>query len=267
MVLYFSATGNTEYVARKLAQELNDRSLDLRERIRNNDYTDILSKKPFVICAPVYVCEPPRFLISFLRSTRLKGSRDVYFVFTSGGYSGISDFITRLLIMKKKMRYKGSASITMPRNYIANNTYPELETSEIEKRILEASIFTGEIANKIRSGEKLKSRHIWLWEILVTLPVNPAWYYLFQKVKYFHVSNACISCGKCEQLCPLNVITLRNGKPEWNGKSCAHCMGCIQNCPVCAIEYGHVTQKKKRYLFKKYDYVLGGIKDDSKSGI
>ena len=44
--------------------------------------------------------------------------------------------------------------------------------------------------------------------------------------------------------------------PVWHGKSCAHCMSCIQNCPVGAIEYGQITRKKDRYRFDKYRYVL-----------
>ena len=33
-------------------------------------------------------------------------------------------------------------------------------------------------------------------------------------------------------------------------------MSCIQNCPTEAIEYGQITQKKKRYRFEKYRYAL-----------
>ena len=256
MVLYFSATGNTRYIARELARALDDSALDLREKIRDKDYSPICSEKPFVVCAPVYVCEPPRFLAAFLRKTELRGNRDLYFVFSSGGYSGISAYLGRWLARKQHMRYKGSADYTMPRNYIANNSYPELKTEEIERRIRLADQKISETAGAIRSGERLKSRHIWLWELAVILPFNPVWYRFRQGVKDFHVSDACISCGSCERLCPLRVISLRGGKPVWNGHSCAHCMSCIQNCPVDAIEYGKITAGKKRYLFQKYSYVV-----------
>lgn len=254
MILYFSATGNTKYIATELAKALGDNVLDLRERIRQKDYSPIRSKKPFILCSPVYVCEPPLFLIAFLRKTKLIGSPDVYSVFTSGGYAGISEFIVRCLMRKK--HYKGSAEIKMPRNYIASNMYPELETAEIERRIRQAGRKIQETADVIRAGDHLKSRHIRLWEILVTLPFNPVWYHLEQGVKDFHVKDNCISCGKCERLCPLQVISMDNGKPVWKGKTCAHCMSCIQNCPAAAIEYGEKTKGKKRYYFEKYRYAL-----------
>ncbi len=256
MVLYFSATGNTEYVARELAKYLNDDVMDLRERIREKDYTPIYSDRPFVICFPVYVCEPPRFLTAYLKKTDLRGNRDMYFVPTSGGYSGVCDFVAHCLSLKKKKRYMGSVGFIMPRNYIASNAYPELDKAEIERRIRRADDEIQRSADSIMSGKKLKSRHVWLWEILVTLPFNPIWYHLCQGVKDFYATDKCISCGKCRQLCPLKVIELNDGKPVWRGRSCAHCMSCIQNCPVCAIEYGNKTQKKNRYYFKKYSYVL-----------
>ncbi len=250
MVLYFSATGNTKYIAEELARILDDSALDLREKIRQKDYTPIRSEKPFVICSPVYVGEPPVFLVSYMRKTRLTGSPYVYCIFTNGGYSGISDFIFRCLMRKKS--YKGSVDILMPNNYIATSLIRQTETVEIERRIKEAEKKIPEIAASIRSGDTLRTRHISFLEILATLPFVPVWYRLCQGVRGFHVSNACISCGKCEKLCPLQVIRMQNGKPVWSGRSCAHCMSCIQNCPVEAIEYGKVTRGRNRYRFEKY---------------
>ena len=254
MVLYFSATGNTRFAARRLAALLEDEALDLLDRIRRSDFSPIHSEKPFVVCAPTYVCEMPRFLADTLRKTPLTGSRDIYFVFTSGGYSGISGVLARGIARKKGLRYRGCADLTMPRNYIANDHYPELDTPEIERRIRTSAEQIGPVADAIRSGDKLKSRHVWLFEVLITLPFYPVWVRTRQGVADFHATDKCVGCGKCAQLCPLNVIELVDRRPVWRGKSCAHCMSCIQNCPVEAIQYGNITQKKKRYLFEKYRY-------------
>ena len=74
MILYFSATGNTKFIAEELARRLDDTALDLRGKIRDHEYSPLRSEKPFVICSPVYVCEPPRFLIEYLRRTPLVGN-------------------------------------------------------------------------------------------------------------------------------------------------------------------------------------------------
>ena len=90
MVLYYSATGNTEYIAKELAKRLDDQCVDLLDRIKNHDYSELHSDKPFIICAPVYVCEMPRFMSKHLKKQIFSGNKNVYFIFTSGGYCGIS---------------------------------------------------------------------------------------------------------------------------------------------------------------------------------
>ena len=61
----------------------------------------------------------------------------------------------------------------------------------------------------------------------------------------------CSGCGLCVQLCPLNNITLKNGKPVWGG-GCTHCMACICSCPARAIEYGRKSRGKPRYFCPEY---------------
>ena len=76
--------------------------------------------------------------------------------------------------------------------------------------------------------------------------------------------NLCINCGKCEKACPLNNIKIVDKKPVWEG-SCTHCMACIANCPVNSIQYGNITQKKERYNFGKYKYVVKNIEENKKN--
>lgn len=252
MILYFSATGNTEYAAGRLAALLEDDCINLLERIKKDDHSPIGSDRPFVICAPVYVCEMPRFLASFLAQTPLTGAREVYFVFTSGGYTGIGGVAAKGLMRRKGLVFKGYTQLKMPRNYIASNAYPELDEEEIGRRISAASDKIPQIASIIREGGILTDRHVWLFEKIITYPFNPVYCRIKHPVKPFRANDKCISCGKCARLCPLNIISMENGKPVWTKKSCAHCMSCIQNCPVEAIDFGDITQTKKRYLFGKY---------------
>jgi len=66
----------------------------------------------------------------------------------------------------------------------------------------------------------------------------------------FKSSDKCIHCGKCEKVCPLGNIVLKDGRPVWNGM-CMHCMACISLCPVQAIDYGNKTQKRNRYYINQ----------------
>ena len=67
MVLFFSATGNTEFIAKEIAKRIDDECVNLLERVKNQDFSPIHSEKPLVICAPVYVCEIPRFMTKYLK--------------------------------------------------------------------------------------------------------------------------------------------------------------------------------------------------------
>ena len=255
MVLFFSATGNTEFIARQLALKLGDDCLNLLDRVKRGDHTPLHSDKPFIICAPVYVCEMPRFLARYLKKQTFTGSREVYFIFTSGGYAGISGQQAKAMVRKKKMKYLGHAEFKMPRNYVANDHYPMLPAEQVQERILNSCRHLEEVVADIQAGRKLKARHIWLFETIITLPFNPVWSRLKYKTDDFYTTDACVGCGKCERLCPLNNISLKERKPVW-GQECTHCMACIANCPTEAIEYGTISQTKEKYRFSKYAHVV-----------
>ena len=175
MVLYFSATGNTAFIAKELALRLNDECINLLDRVKTQDNTPLYSEKPFIICAPVYVCEMPRFLSKYLKKQTFSGSRDVYFVFTSGGYCGISGVLAKSLFKAKNMVYRGHAEFKMPRNYVINESYPMSAKGEVEERILAAYQQLDQVASCILSGGKLTARHVYLLETIITLPYNPIW--------------------------------------------------------------------------------------------
>lgn len=255
MVLYFSATGNTEFIAKELAKRLGDDCLNLLDRVKTKDHTPLHSDTPFIICAPVYVCEMPRFLAAYLKKQVFTGSRDVYCIFTSGGYCGISGILAKQIFRKKGMNYLGHGEFRMPRNYVASDAYPMLDFEATKERIADSYQKIDAAAKTIQAGEKLKARHVFLFETVITLPFNPVWSKLKYQTKDFYASDKCISCGKCVKVCPLNNVSLKDGKPVW-GKNCTHCMACIGNCPTEAIEYGTITQGKEKYRFSKYAHVV-----------
>ena len=251
MVIFFSATGNTEYIAKQIAERIGDDSLNLLKRLKANDFSPVESQSPFVICSPVYVCEMPRFFADYLMRVELTGSRSAYYVFTSGGYAGIAGWQAARISKRKGMIYMGRAELTMPRNYPVSRRYPMLSDEENRRRIQQSYDRIPEISEHIIREEKIRARYITQIEKLITLPFNPLWVKHKQPADPFHTTDKCIGCGKCANLCPLNNIHIADKRPVWSS-SCAHCMACLANCPVEAIEYGDRTQGKPKYRAGKY---------------
>lgn len=82
------------------------------------------------------------------------------------------------------------------------------------------------------------------------LQKNPRWLRWFSRIfkrlegegaKYFgkdlRVSDACNNCGICVRNCPMQNISMENGKIQF-GSDCLICMRCVTSCPKGAIE-GH----------------------------
>lgn len=74
-------------------------------------------------------------------------------------------------------------------------------------------------------------------------------YSLFNKVSMYRYSvdlSACIGCGRCNQVCGMNVNPVKDA----NHPECIRCGKCKHSCPVNAIESGFFKFKPKE---NKYD--------------
>ena len=243
MVLYFSGTGNSAFAAKRIAGALGDEAVDLLGKLRGGDHSPLTSERPWVIAAPVYAWQMPHIVRDWLRETELQGSRDVYFVITCGGSIAAAGAYAKKLCDEKGLNYMGCAGIVMPENYIAMFSAPEEpEAVQIVKAALPQ---IDKVSAQIAAGEPIPEKFT-VVERFLSSAVNRGFYFGAIKDKKFTVSDACTGCGACEKLCPLCNITLRNGKPVWNG-NCTHCMACICRCPQGAIEYGRVSVGKPRY--------------------
>lgn len=246
MILYFSGTGNSKYVAQKIGQELQEECLDLFEKIRGRDFSPLSSDKPWVLVAPTYAWQIPRIVRDWLKRTELRGNLNLYFVMTCGGSIGNAGAYCKKLCRVKQMNYRGCMEIVMPENYIALFDTPQKDEA---LSIIRKS--AGKIAEAILcicDGKAFPQRAVTFKDKMNSSLVNDVFYPTIVHAKKFYATEQCISCGLCEKVCPLNNVHLENGRPVW-GKECTHCMACICRCPKEAIEYGNHTKGMIRYTF------------------
>ena len=84
MILYFSGTGNSKYVAKRIADALGDEILNLNDRIKVSDTLSVETDERLIVVTPAYAWRIPRIVRDWLRKTELRGAKQAWFVMTCG---------------------------------------------------------------------------------------------------------------------------------------------------------------------------------------
>lgn len=249
MILYFSGTGNSKYVADFLADKLQDEVVSLGDMLKNSLPLVVESEKPYVWIAPIYAWRFPDAVEELFSKIDFQGNKNIYFVATMGGDSGDCYKFCRKQASEKGMIYGGFADAIMPDNYFDGFSIKnEQDMIDIVKAAHPTLL---KIAETILNGNTLsirvKSAAASLKSGVINYGFNK---YMLSKMKYT-VNENCTGCGKCERLCPVNNIKMLNGKPQFADK-CMSCYACIHKCPEKAINLGKKTEGKSRYVCIDY---------------
>ena len=233
MVLYFTGTGNSRYVAQRFAAALGDDLITANEYIRNDTPADLHSDRPWVFVSPTYGWQIPHIFADFLRRGRFTGSRKAYFVMTCGSEIGNAGSRIAALCADIGLDYQGVLQVVMPENYVAMFYVPGAEEAAQIIAAAQPSI-DGGIAC-VQRGEAFPAPRVGLLDRFKTGPVNTIFYRWFVKSGPFTVSDACIGCGKCVENCAHNGPHIENGKCTILKYKCTGCGRCINVCPMHAI--------------------------------
>ena len=244
MIFYFTGTGNSLYIAKRIAEATGDSIISINNKIKQNDTQPIYTENRLIFVVPTYGWRIPRIVEQWIQAVQFTGAKKAWFVMDCGGEIGNAAKYIRRLCGQKGFTYMGTAPVVMPENYIAMFNTPE---SAEAKQIIEQAgpVIDSAAQNIVNDGVFPQPRNN-LYDRFMSYAVNPIFYRLIVKADAFYAGGQCVGCGKCAELCPLNNITLKGGKPVW-GKNCTHCMACICRCPVEAIEYGKKSAGKPRY--------------------
>ena len=244
MIFCFSGTGNSRYIAKRIAEVLKDDIIDLNARIKARDTTSIQTGQDVILVTPTYAWRIPRIVSAWIARTEWKGARRIWFVMDCGAEIGNAARYNREIAARKHLCDMGTAQVIMPENYIAMFSAPQKE--EAQKIVSKAEPSILNAIEHIEKGQEFSLPRKNLYDRFMSGPINPIFYKFFVKADAFYAKKSCIGCGKCASLCPLNNIKIFDGKPVW-GKNCTHCMACIAYCPTKAIEYGSKSVGKPRY--------------------
>ena len=244
MIIFFSGTGNSRFVAEKIAKLTGDTLCDASTFTRSGKGGVFTEAGHFVFVVPVYVAAPPMILLDFIRESSFPENVPVWFVMTCAGSKCGDAEYCRLIAREKCFTYLGTAAVRMPQNYIAFfHTQSEEKNQETIRQALPV---IKELSNHIRNRTAFPDSGSKAWMHAITKPVVSIYYRFFIKTKAFRTTADCIGCGYCALVCPLDNIRLTDSRPVW-GTDCTHCMACINLCAKDAIEYGRTTVGKPRY--------------------
>lgn len=241
MIFYFSGTGNSEWVAKKIAERLNERTYDIT-LIKEAPETEEEERMGFVF--PVYAWGIPEPMAVFIKKLK-KVSAFTFGICTCGEDAG------RTMKKFSKLYHLDSAySISMPNNYIIGG---DLEEKEVVLHKLEnAESEISKISEEILHREKVYRVHEGKLATLKSGIVNTGFNRFARSTKpFFAEQEKCNGCGLCAQKCPSRAIEMSEGHPVWKG-NCYQCMRCINACPQTAIQYGNKTAGRRRYMISKY---------------
>lgn len=245
MILCFTGSGNSLYVADKLCTQLGDEVVSLNNVIKADLEKKFVSNSPFIVVAPIYAWRLPRIIENLILSSTFEGSKQMYFVPTMGSQTGNADKYCAEICKKIGMEFMGLSGVSMPDNYVLMSKMPGEE--EIKNKLAEANVNINHIAQAIKNGIFIKKTDKTMFAGLLSGTVNKWFVKYATSDKKYNVNKDCISCGLCEIVCPVNNIKLEEGKPVFTGK-CIACYSCIHRCPKAAINIGNKTQNHGRYL-------------------
>lgn len=243
MILYFSATGNSKYVAERLAAHLGEETFSIENCTSE---LQLSSDESLGIVSPTYCALLPTIMRDFLENSTIKADGDncTYFVATCGASPGCTGGQVSAMLKKKGLSLEARYSIKMPDTWTPNFDVSDKVKIEAKKQEVEKTLpvlFSHIDLRKKGNFMKLSSPKF-------LSGIAGALYDKIRRTDKFHVEEGCIGCGLCAKACPDGAIEMEKGRPVWKKERCVICLRCLHHCPTFSIQYGEKTKSHGQYV-------------------
>ena len=213
MIFYFTGTGNSLYVARKLAAP-GETVRSITEALEQDDlHVDLADGEALGFVFPVYFYTVSDPVLNLVRKMTVSNASYVYAVIVCGASIGPAGGFLRDELRRNGLTLsRVDPLIAVIRSAIDNRQPSSISGSAAAGKAMLAS------------------------------------YHVCMGTGKFRVTDNCTGCGLCSTICPAHAIEMKDGRPVWTKKKCLKCCGCINRCPVSAIQYGRRTESRGRYV-------------------
>lgn len=239
MILYFSGSGNSLAVARKIAEGIGEQTMPLRVAAG----MDLTAEKRIGLVFPTYWLDAPKAVRELVPQLQISPSAYLFVVVTCGAQTNNAVWRVRRLLREKGVEVSYCHKIRVPdSSALAFGRNPNDQAWKFERYAPRLQQIIGDV------GAGKHALHFSGFDPFGWLLTLPAIAAKTQKATLPACNTElCVGCGVCSKICPQGNIALDDGKARV-GDRCTLCLACVHFCPHQAMEIaGKPTKKECQY--------------------
>lgn len=253
MIFYYTATGNSLFVARHI--EKNPISIPQELKKENLNYED----ETIGIVAPIYAGELPKTVRKFIEKANFQ-TKYFYLLLTYGNKDSVASVWSEQFCLKNGIHVDYIQTIQMVDNYLPSFDMQEQmsidkkENLQIQEALCDIQLRKKRIPQPTQEGKELYER------VRKRFQEHPE----LNNGETIIMSERCSGCGICTKVCPIGNIVLEKGKAKRLSQICDFCLACVHNCPFHAIELR--IDKNPDVRYRHQDITLKDIVNANQQG-
>ena len=227
-LVYFSPTGTTKRIIQGVALGINQSNMehiDITKPDARGQRLQTSENELLVVAVPVYMGRVPALLSEWLHAIKAHNTPAVCIV-----VYGNRVYDDALLELKDILKKCGCVLIACAA-YIGEHSFSSPEMPIAEARPDASDLENAELLGR-KVAEKLQSISLIDQIPDIKVPGNHPYGGVTDlwNVDFIEVSDKCVQCGVCAEVCPVAAIDLENCNLI-NIEKCITCCACIKNCP------------------------------------
>ena len=256
IILYFSGTGNTKFVATKIAEEFrkNGCEIDMHSIEEKIDLKDF-SYDYLILGFPKYFEYIPKIFFEFLDDNLFDSLKEVKTMIFSTGKDKAKAYFNEL---EKKLLIKNykvivTKNFQMPDSYTLSKGYKMVKGKEL-REIFDKSLaeIKDTVVNFLTDNymkEEISEIKSSIYKTINKFKTKD----LYKNSMRFSVNSNCDKCNLCVNSCPTNNIENIAGEIKFRD-NCIMCCRCVNACPKNAIMY---NEKEHSQYKENIDLIVG----------
>lgn len=258
VLYYFSGTGNSLAVARKISSCLKNSQIVPMLKSNSLEHIDEDTGKVGLIY-PIHINAVPRPVEQFI--SQIKGLANIPYSFaiaTHGGLPGKAGVHLNRVLQKHGLSFNDYFQVEMvnntpkgiaPKPLMRLNWELDITPDIIEKKLEHANTVVDRITHNLIKESSNFTDYLQANSGLGTFFMKQIWRMSERRKPklQFLLDSSCTGCGICESVCTTRRIQIENQKARWVKEECNYCYACFNFCPVQAIGVKYYTKKLGRY--------------------